>query len=277
MGADEMTLVRSGLALAFACAAACIPLPAAAQYPLEIIPLRHRTADQVIPALEPLLDQGATLSGQSGQLFVRTSPENVVELRRALEAIDTPARRLQILVRFEGGADAASRDVSASGFLSNRGSQIELRAGDARTGETERIDQRVQVLDGGQAFIATAQSRPVPQRQLIQTPVGVVPQQTMVVQQAQTGFLVVPRVTGQTVTMEIAPQRESLGPGGTVQSQRAVGTVSGSLGEWFELGGLAESGANDARGIGTASQARSSGSRSVWVKVEELRVQELRN
>lgn len=268
-----MTLIRLGLALALV---GVVP-EAAAQYALEVIPLRHRTAEQVIPALEPLLDAGATLSGQSGQLFVRTSPANLVELQRALETIDVPARRLQILVRFEGGADAASREVSGSGFLSNQGSHIELRAGDARTGETERIDQRAQVIDGGQAWIATGQSRPVPQRQLIQTPAGVVSQETFVVQQAQSGFAVIPRVTGQTVVMEIAPQREALGPGGMVQSQRAVTTVSGRLGEWFELGGLAESSAADARGVGTATQARSSGSRRVWVKVEELRAQELRN
>jgi hypothetical protein len=129
----------------------------------------------------------------------------------------------------------------------------------------------VQVIDGGQAWIATGQSRPVPQRQLIQTPAGVVSQETFVVQQAQSGFAVIPRVTGQAVTMEIAPQRETLGQGGMAQSQRAVTTVSGRLGEWFELGGLAESSAADARGIGTATQARSSGSRSIWVKVQELR------
>src|SRR5262249_43086351 len=197
MGADEMTLVRSGLALALLCTA----LQAMAQYRLEIIQLRHRTADQVIPALEPLLDRDATLSGQSGQLFVRTSPENLVELRRALETIDAPARRLQILVRFDGGSGNASREAARSALLRDRGSRIELRAGDARTGEIERIDQRLQVLDGGQAFIATEQSRHVPQRQLIRTPAGVVSQETIVVQTARTGFAVVPRVAGQTVTL----------------------------------------------------------------------------
>ena len=257
-----MTLIRLGVALALA----WVVLPAQAQYPLEIISLRHRTVDQVIPALEPLLDQGATLSGQSGQLFVRTSPANLVELRRALDAIDVPARRLQILVRFEGGADA-----SASGFVSNRGSNIELRARDQRTGETERIDQRVQVIDGGQAWIATGQSRPVPQRQLIQTPAGVVSQETFVVQQAQSGFAVIPRVTGQTVTMEIAPQREALGPGGTMQSQRVATTASGRLGEWFELGALGAGSASDQRGVGASARQQTSDSRRVWVKVEELR------
>src|SRR5262245_61649628 len=138
-----MALIRSGLAITFLCAA-----QAWAQGPLEIISLKHRTADQVLPVLRPLLDPGATLTGQSNQLIVRTSAANLAELRRALEAIDRPARRLQILVRFDGAQEAASRDVSASGAIGRSGSHIELRAQDSRTGEYERIDQRLQVVEG---------------------------------------------------------------------------------------------------------------------------------
>jgi hypothetical protein len=267
MGADEMTVVRSGLALALLCAA----LQAAAQYALEIIPLRHRTVDQVIPVLQPLLEPGATLGGQSGQLFVRTSPANLAEIRRALEALDVAARRLQVLVRFEGGAQTASRDVSGSGAITSLGSRVELRALDTRSGEYERVDQRLQVVEGGTAWITTGESRPVPQRQLIRTPGGVVSQETFVVQGANSGFGVVPRLSGRTVTMEVVQQREAPGAGGSLQSQRAATTASGRLGEWFELGALAESGADEARGIGSASQTLSGASRRVWVKVEELR------
>ena len=266
VGADEVLLSRTGLAIALLWA-----VQAMAQYTLEIIPLRHSTVDQVLPALRPLLDPGATLSGQSGQLFVRTSPTNLAEIRQALEAIDRPSRRLQILVRFDDSAQSAERDLSASGTISNRGSHIELRARDARSGIDERIDQRVQVLEGGTAWISTGQSRTLPQRQMIRTPGGVVSQETFVVQEASTGFGVIPRVTGQTVQVEIAPQREALGPRGTMQSQRTVTTASGRLGEWFELGGLAASAARDDRGIASSAQSRSTESRRVWLKVEELR------
>ena len=54
-----------------------IAFPAVAQNALEIIDLRHRTAEQVIPTLQPLLEPGATLSGQGAQLFVRASPANL--------------------------------------------------------------------------------------------------------------------------------------------------------------------------------------------------------
>ncbi len=261
-----MTLIRSGVAIALLWS-----IQAMAQYPLEIISLRHSTVEQVLPALRPLVEPGGTLSGQSGQLFVRTSPVNLAEIRQALAAIDRPSRRLQILVRFEDAAQSANRDLSAGGVISNRGSHIELRARDIRSGLDERIDQRIQVLEGGTAWISTGQSRTLPQRQMIRTPGGVVSQETFVVQEASTGFAVIPRLSGQIVQVEIAPQREVLGPRGTVQSQRIVTTASGRLGEWFELGGLAASAARDDRGIASSAQSRTSESRRVWLKVEELR------
>jgi type II secretory pathway component GspD/PulD (secretin) len=261
-----VALIRTGVAIALLWS-----IQAMAQYPLEIIPLRHSTVEQVLPSLRPLLEPGGTLSGQSGQLFVRASPANLAEIRQALAAIDRPLRRLQILVRFEDAAQSAERDLSASGVISNRGSQVELRARDARSGTDERIDQRVQVVEGGTAWIATGQSRLLPQREQIRTPGGIVTRETFVTQDAGTGFAVLPRLSGQTVHLEIAPQREALGPRGTVQGQRIATTTSGRLGEWFELGGMAGSAARDDRGIGSSAQSRTTESRRVWVKVEQLR------
>jgi type II secretory pathway component GspD/PulD (secretin) len=261
-----VALIRSGVAIALLWS-----IQAMAQYALEIIPLRHSTVEQVLPSLRPLLEPGGTLSGQSGQLFVRTSPANLAELRQALAAIDRPSRRLQILVRFEDAAQSAERDLSGSGVISNRGSQIELRARDAHSGSDERIDQRLQVVEGGTAWISTGQSRLLPQRERIRTPGGTVTRETFVTQDAGTGFAVVPRLSGQTVHLEIAPQRETLGPRGTVQGQRITTAVRGRLGEWFELGGMAGSAARDERGIGSSDQSRSTQSRRVWVKVEEIR------
>jgi type II secretory pathway component GspD/PulD (secretin) len=242
-----------------------------AQYPLEIIPLRHSTVEQVLPSLRPLVEPGGTLSGQSGQLFVRASPANLAELRQALAAIDRPSRRLQILVRFDDAMASQNRELGASGVISNRGSRVEIRAQDSSGAADERVDQRVQVLEGGQATIATGQSRTLPQRQVIRTPSGVVTRETYTVQEAQTGFQVSPRVAGGMVHLDIAPQRETLGPGGTVQGQRIATTVSGRLGEWFEIGSAAAAAGRNERGIAQGSQAQSTESRRVWVKVEEIR------
>src|SRR5438094_5018681 len=108
-------LIRCAVVLAFA-------NTAIAENALEIITLRHRTAEQVLPGLRPLLEPGATLTGQGSQLVVRTSQANLSDLRLALEVLDQPQRRLLISVRFDEARDATNRSLGASGRIGGRDS-----------------------------------------------------------------------------------------------------------------------------------------------------------
>lgn len=240
---NRRQLIRSALAAALA----VLAVQAAGQNMLEIIPLRYRTVDQVLPALRPLLEPGGTLAGQNNQLIVRASPANLADLRRALEAIDRPLRRLQISVRFDGAGDAASQGIEASGRVGNRGARVDVRAHDQRASAAERVDQRIQVLEGGRAFIMMGQ-------------------ETVFRRETGTGFEAVARLSGDTVFVDIAPRRETLSA-----QQHLATTLSARLGEWFEVGGVAETAARDDRGIVSASRLRSAESRSIWLKVEEIR------
>jgi hypothetical protein len=239
-------MARSGLAaiLAF------LSFGAAGQQALEIIALRHRTVEQVLPVLRPLLEPGATLTGQRGQLIVRTSPANLAELRRALDAIDRPLRRLQISVRFDDRGTSQAQDVGVDGRISNRGARIGVQAREQQSEGSERVDQKIQVLEGARASIMAGRSVPVAGG----------------VWETATGFEAVPRLSGNTVLVDIAPQRESL-----ERQQRMATTVSARLGEWFEVGGALSAAGRDERGIASRSTSRSAESRSVWLKVEELR------
>lgn len=221
-----------------------------AQPALEIIPLRHRTAEQVLPVLRPLLEPGATLTGQRGQIIVRTSPQNLAELRQALAAIDRPLRRLLVSVRFDDAVSAERREAEAGGRISNRGARVDVRAQDSRSAGSERVDQRIQVLEGGRAFIMTGQAMPVPGG----------------VWETGNGFEAVPRLAGDTLFIDIAPQKESFD-----RQARIATTLSGRLGEWIEVGGASSSAARDQRGIAAGGRSQSSETRRVWLKVEELR------
>lgn len=227
------------LSLLFCCFAAW------AQASLEVIELHHTTAEQVLPALQPLLEPGGVLTGQRNQLIVRTSARNLVELRRALETLDTPARRLLISVRFEGVAAERRTEIGVDARVSERGSRIAARATESQSESGERVDQRIQVLEGGRATIASGTSRPLQLRD------------GAVIQDIATGFDVIPRLAGGTVLLEIAPQREVAGTvtRGSVQAQRASSTLRARLGEWVELAGI-----DDA-----------SSRRRIWVKVDEVR------
>lgn len=265
-GKQLLTFLRRGLlALLFLAPAAV------AQETLEVIPLRHRTAEQVIPILRPLLEPGGALTGQYNQLIVRTSPANLAQIRSALEAIDQPARRLAISVRFDGAQDSARSGIQADARITNRGSSAELRVQDSRSTLDERVDQRIQVLEGARARISSGGARPLRQRQVVQTPSGPVVTETTVMQDASTGFDVVPRVSGGNVFLDVYAQQEAFAGGGAIRGQQASSSVSGRLGEWIELGGADRASARSDSGILSSRERNASESRRIWVKVEELR------
>src|SRR5688572_2020359 len=96
----------------------------AASATLEVIPLKYRTADQLIPVLKPLLDPQGSISGMQNQLIIRTTPRNLAELKRVLATLDTMPRRLMITVM---QAAAASRDqdaLEASARISTGGTTV---------------------------------------------------------------------------------------------------------------------------------------------------------
>ena len=216
---------------------------------LEVIQLRNRTVEQVLPVLRPLLEPGGALSGQFNQLIVRTSPGNLAQIRAALDAIDRPARRLVISVRFDNTQQSARAGVQTDARVSNRGARTGMRIEDSRSAREGRADERLQVLEGGQAFISTGESRNF--------------------SEAATGFAIVPRTSGVNVFLDIAAQRENFSRGGAVQGQRAASTVSGRLGEWIELGGAGVSETRTQSGLLSSGERTAVGERRIWVKVDE--------
>jgi type II secretory pathway component GspD/PulD (secretin) len=242
-----------------------------AQGSIEVISLRHRTAEQVIPVLQPLLAPGGALSGQYNQLIVRTSPENLAQIRQVLDSIDRPARRLMVLVRFDNVQETAASAAQGEVRISNRGAAASATVRDSRSALDERVDQRVQVLEGGRAYISGGETRPLRQPGVLRAPGGAVVQET-VIQEAATGFEISPRLSGSNVTIDVYAQQEAFSNrGGAIRGQQASSTVSGRLGEWIELGGSSSAAARSGSGILSSRESSATGNRRIWVMVEELR------
>ena len=254
---------------------------------VEIIPLRHRTVDQILPVLQPLVEPGGAISGMQNQIIIRASSANIADLRRVLASIDTPVRRLLISVRQGRAGGGERRDLSGGATVSAGGGRvsvgeaprqggINVRIGETTTREGEQITQQVQTIEGSPAQIRMGTETTLPVQSTTVTPFGTVIQRGVAVREANTGFTVIPRLAGDRVTLEINPQREIPGPGGTVQSQRIVTTASGRLGEWFELGGLTQTQSTQRSGLLADTRELRDDSRSVWVKVDEIRGEEMR-
>src|SRR3990167_5412620 len=88
---------------------------------LEVISLKHRSAEQLLPQLAPFVEPGGALSGSNDRLFLRASGRNQAEIRKLVAALDTPLRRLMITVRQgasssgEAGGGGASARIEIGG------------------------------------------------------------------------------------------------------------------------------------------------------------------
>ena len=261
---------------------------------VEVITLKYRTAEQVMPLLRPMLDRDGSMTGMQNQLIVRTSAANLGDLKKILATIDAMPRRLLITVRQDAALDrdraeaqASARIVTGSGSITvgeaGRGGDSALRAriDNTRSLSDDRNTQSIQVLEGSSAFINIGQSVPVPQRQVTRSIVNgqVVERVSSGVEyrEAQTGFQVLPRLNGDRVILEISPQRDTFAapeqnlPRGSINTQRAATTVAGRLGEWIELGGIVQGGVSQHTAILGSTRETSADNRRVLVKVEEIR------
>lgn len=254
-------------------------LPARAQG-LEIIELKNRSADQVLPTLLPLVEAGGTLTGLNNQLFLRASPRNRDEIKRALAALDKPQKRLLIRVAFDRQQADSGRGAQAGGQAilgGSRRGEAEARVWDTRSVRSESAAQMVQTLDGQRAFIQVGRSLPVPLRQVVLGPGGAVVSESVVYRDLAQGFHATPHLQGERVRVEISQQAEApanqwgAAQRGAVDSQRLSTTLSGRLGEWLELGGTGQQAMGREAGNGFSvgsNQVRDS--RSLWLKVEEV-------
>ena len=274
----------------------CLPLLALAQQSMEIIPLKHRTVEQVLPVLQSLLEPGDSLSGMNDQLILRASPTTRAQVKQALAAIDTPVRSLLIHVT-QNRDDAMSRSgaqtygkietgttrvIQPPAGSAQGGARIEIRSGDsvigAQAGSTQqagstRAQQSVRVVEGGRAFINVGQSVPLPMRQVVQGPGGTMVTETTAYRDSGQGFYAEPRLSGERVTLEISPQYDTPGHQvyGSVNTQRVSTTVSGRLGEWIEIGGANQQFSSQKSGNLSTGSREGYDNRSVWLMVEEVR------
>lgn len=236
---------------------------------LEVIDLQYRKAAEVIPVLQPLLEQGGALTGQDYKLFVRASPANLRQLRAALAQIDRRPNQLVVSVRRSTQQEVERERAQASGTVSTRGADVSVHATDGNTRDRSEGVASVQVIEGSSALISSGSDVPIVTA--VAAGGGRRPwaAATTGYRNVSSGFVVTPRLNGQTVVLDIEQQDERV-VNGSVQTQHLTTQVSGTLGEWIQLGGVSESASGQQRGILSRQYSTTSDERAVWVKVESV-------
>lgn len=267
-------------------------LPACAEMNIETINLHHRTAQEVIGILKPMLDKNGSITGSGYKLFIKSTPDNIAQLRQMLSEIDVAARNLLVSVSMDPVVLQENRQISAN-FNVHAGQTI-LRTGkpansasasDSHDHHKGRImydnvrlyeraksqrnpqAQTVRVSEGLWATIKTGQAIPITSR--TRNPDGTVTD-TYTYQAVATGFQVLPRVDGDNVILSIRPQSQTVSAdhAGAYNTTQVQTTVSGKLGQWIPLGSVAQSQQSSSTGIAYHAQQRHDESNQIFVKVE---------
>ena len=284
----SMQMIRTSLWLCLV----AFNLSAFAQEKIEVITLNYRSAEQILPLIQPMVGKDGAVTGLQNRLVIRTSAQNLAQIKRVIASLDTQPRRLMITVRQNTTRDVLAQESSVFGSVGSERGRVSVPAstGDsgaridigsrrnrvgAKVTSTRDIEnsadvQNVQVLEGNAAFIRAGQSVPYQSRTIVRNGRQVTVTEDTQFQDVTSGFYVLPRVSGSQVTLEINPQRNTLGSQGAINVQQASTVVSGRLGEWIELGGVGQQG--NSRGSGTvySTQDVSSDNRSIFVRVEEV-------
>lgn len=249
---------------------------ALAQQELEIIPLQHRAVEQILPVITPFVETGGMVSGMNNQIILRASRKNIEQIKAVIANLDTVPRRLMITVSTDIDRETIRQGAAIDGQVElgrGGGAKIGGHAYDTVSSSNRSGSQHVQVIEGGSGYIAVGRSVPVPLRQVRLGPGGAVVSESVVYRDIGSGFHAVPRVAGDTVTLEISPRYDTLerGAPGTANIQRLSTTVSGKLGEWIELGGSSQEGSGREGGYTSYGAGSQRDNRRVWLKVEELK------
>ena len=256
--------------------------PAWAGYPLEVIDLRARFPEEVIPTLKPLAGPDGVVTGSGHSLFLRVAPDRLEDIRRALERIDTPARSLLIQVRRASSVSGrgSGAGVSVDEPVGDRarirvgprlpGGGSALGAGAGQGTHESRISQEVRALDGRPAFIASGSERPEVYREGSIGPGGAYRREGVAYRRAETGFYVTPRVNGDRVTLDIAAFAARPGGGATQETGEVQTSVTARLGDWVPIGGVTTREERSEQGLLYQREGQNQGQTDLELRVIEL-------
>lgn len=267
---------RTGIAvwlLALAFAFVFTPTVQADEPVVEVIPLQHRSAVEMLPLLRPFLAKNGIIKAADDKLLVRTSSGNLAELHTLIAQLDRPMLRLLITVKQLSGDTARDSDAVLAARIGE-----DPQAG-ARVWQTDKRDdadrlQQVQVMEGARTYIDVGRRIPIADFALEQSRTGTrIEQQTRYIG-ATTGFYAIPRVNGDTVTIEINPY-QTTGEGSaappTFSTQSLHTTVTGKLGEWLEIGAsTAHADERDSSAIEYSTSQRGEQDRRILLRVTAM-------
>jgi type II secretory pathway component HofQ len=256
------------------------------EFKTEVITLHNQTADEVLPTIQSLLPSGATATSFQGQLIVKTTAQNLQEIKTVLEQIDMPAKELMISVKQDSNGSESTSGYAVNGQL-NTGPHVTItHNGDgtitqstenhatvniinSRSSFNDNDSQQIRAIEGRPAYISIGQQVPVV-NSVRQYPYGTTHQSTEYKDVLQ-GFYVTAHLNGNNhVMLDLSTQNDHIGGNQSINVQQANTSVSGPLGQWIAVGGTTNNNPNTQTGIVFSTNNARQQSNTIYIKVDQV-------
>ncbi|SDR83417.1 type II/III secretion system short domain-containing protein [Halopseudomonas sabulinigri] len=244
----------------------------------EVVSLGYNMAEDVIPALQPMLRSDERVSAYGNQLLIRAEPARIVEIKALLNQIDKQPSRLLISVSDSGGSSGVQQGYRVDGRIDT--GPADIIVGNPRNGNQARIINRqtrsandgvrqITANEGYPVLIQSGQSVPLTTRTT--DAYGRVVEQTQY-QDVTQGFYATVRLNGDMATITLSANNNRLNRNrqDVIDVQRTDTVVTARLGQWVTVGGLNESGSGNNADIGRRISTQSNSSGTVRLMVERL-------
>jgi hypothetical protein len=263
--------------------------PVVGQTKLEIIPLKNRLVEEVIPTIRSVLGKRGTVTGMQGQLIIRAHPKVLQEVKDILKQIDAALKNLRITVK-QGTRmrlDEEERSVTAEipvgensrviigGLKSDKvivgndtsEGNLHVRLLDKKRQVNEIDTQTIMTLEGRPASIYITHSIPIREVRNLRSGNQVTAFESIRFKDVRTGLMVLPRLNGDQIILEVSPQKSRLN-GQSIEIFGIDTVIRGRIGEWMELGGVTQKRNGSEAGIGNRTATHNDESRKVFLKVD---------
>ncbi len=187
--------------------------------------IHHRPAIDLVEKIRPFLNKTAVLTSNGYNLIIKADYKNYLIAKILIRQFDQPLKKLKISV---------SQD---NRFLSQSNSSFHTNIKIINSESKRRRDKikTIVTLEGKAAFIQTSQSFPIVSQQNTNQQVS----HSVKYKKLNSGFYVLAKLHGNSVSLSIATQRQALSRsgGGQFHSQTQSTQLSGPIGKWILLGG----------------------------------------
>ncbi|WP_020162179.1 hypothetical protein [Cycloclasticus pugetii] len=245
-------------------------------------PLKHKQPVDVISSIKPFLQPHETVGAGYNELILRVDPQNLSDIKRLIERLDQPAHRLVIHVNRDGQFNQQTKGYNVNSHINidtrhNAKSAIdgELKIYSTKDQSNEKNNQSIQVLEGHTAYISDGVSEPVNSVHIQQYNNHHHISASTDYREASNGFYVTPRLSNDSVILDIAPwYEEALSENRTsAHFTRASSVIRGRLNTWIKLTGIDEiTQQTNSKILGSQSKT-SIKNNTIWIKIVDLDAQ----